>query len=335
MSVLAAKSVAALVVVLVAVLVDKSVVLALAAVVSAATLSAVLASAVVTAATSPAPLAASKPAPAQTCKPSCPPLPTSSLRSRRHPRPSRAPTSSTSWTSSACRSTYRGLITGPLGKKETIEGLGGCDLMIGVLTGLKAQTDAFFKAFGGISSDVHIGIGSNLADVNVDAFAKLLGRIRARFNSGLVGLLNAHNGLLLRTGNWAFTTLQPIIATLFLNLIKNHSCCMPPATEATPPHAVIHDARCGNLVINQHAQLCAAALPPRTHLVITEIPGFMEGAHLNRGPGTEFLRHVERSGVIALSIQSFWREVGGRIDWDGDAGVGSLSRTTMMSEHCT
>ncbi|KAK8051256.1 hypothetical protein PG993_002641 [Apiospora rasikravindrae] len=194
---------------------------------------------------------------------------------------------------------------------------------------------------------------------------------------GLVGLPNAGKSTLLRAltnsrarvGNWAFTTLQPNIGTVVLDSNKGRRLYTPPAPKRPQPHAVINDARYGNVVISQHAQIGAGA-PPRTRFTVADIPGLIEGAHLDRGLGTEFLRHVERAGVLAFvvdlgkgdaveALKSLWREVGlyarmreeerqerevgGRIDWDGDAGVGSMGyggsvagsqpQTTMMSEY--
>ncbi|KAK8079807.1 obg family GTPase CgtA [Apiospora hydei] len=195
--------------------------------------------------------------------------------------------------------------------------------------------------------------GERAVSMQIEFELKLLADV------GLVGLPNAGKSTLLRAltnsrarvGNWAFTTLQPNIGTV--------------------PHAVINDARYGNVVISQHAQIGAGA-PPRTRFTVADIPGLIEGAHLDRGLGTEFLRHVERAGVLAFvvdlakgdavdALKSLWREVGlyarmreeerqerevgGRIDWDGDAGVGSMGyggggggaashpQTTMMSEY--
>ncbi|KAK6827858.1 GTP-binding protein Obg [Apiospora arundinis] len=193
---------------------------------------------------------------------------------------------------------------------------------------------------------------------------------------GLVGLPDAGKSTLLRAltnsrarvGNWAFTTLQPNIGTVVLDSNKGRRLYTPPPPKKPQPHAVINDARYGNVVISQHAQI-GAGPPPRTRFTVADIPGLIEGAHLDRGLGTEFLRHVERAGVLAFvvdlskgdaieALKSLWREVGlyarmreeereerevgGRIDWDGDAGVGSMGyggsqsqngSTTMMSEY--
>ncbi|KAK6085728.1 GTP-binding protein obg [Seiridium cupressi] len=172
---------------------------------------------------------------------------------------------------------------------------------------------------------------------------------------GFVGLPNAGKSTLLRAltnsrarvGNWAFTTLQPNIGTVVLDNHKGRRRYTPPKPQPKPSHAVIHDARLGNVVINQLGQI-GPAPPPRTRFTVADIPGLIEGAHLDKGLGMEFLRHVERAGVLAfvvdlakadavIALKALWREVGlyarmreqegkdreaeGRIDWEGDAGI--------------
>lgn len=175
---------------------------------------------------------------------------------------------------------------------------------------------------------------------------------------GLVGLPNAGKSTLLRAltnsrarvGNWAFTTLQPNIGTVVLDNNKGRRRYDVPKPKRPTPHAVINDARFGNVVIAQHEQI-GPEPTPRTRFTVADIPGLIEGAHLDRGLGTQFLRHVERAGVLAFvvdlskgdaveALKALWlevglyarmreeerqeREVGGRIDWEGDAGAGSM-----------
>lgn len=118
---------------------------------------------------------------------------------------------------------------------------------------------------------------------------------------GLVGLPNAGKSTLLRAltrsrtrvGDWAFTTLQPSVGTVVLDDNKGR-----PALRS------------------YHA-----GGEPRTGFTIADIPGLIEDAHLDKGLGLGFLRHVERAAMLAFvvdlsagdavkALRALWKEVG-------------------------
>lgn len=119
---------------------------------------------------------------------------------------------------------------------------------------------------------------------------------------GFVGMPNAGKSTLLRAlsnsrariGDWAFTTLQPNIGTVVLD--NNRGRPVLPATRSDGD--------------------------PRTTISFADIPGLVPDAHLDRGLGLDFLRHIERAQVLAFvvdlsspsdaveSLKQLWRELG-------------------------
>ncbi|KAH9242101.1 hypothetical protein K456DRAFT_1883879 [Colletotrichum gloeosporioides 23] len=174
--------------------------------------------------------------------------------------------------------------------------------------------------------------GERAVTMQIELELKLLADV------GLVGLPNAGKSTLLRAltnsrtrvGNWAFTTLQPNIGTVVLDNYKGRPVIKsykryPAAASSTGSHE--EEVR----------------VEQRTRFTVADIPGLIEGAHLDRGLGMEFLRHVERAAVLAFvidlsagpavkALDALWREVGlyaqmreeeerdrevdSRIDWD-------------------
>ena len=131
--------------------------------------------------------------------------------------------------------------------------------------------------------------------LNLELELKLLADV------GFVGLPNAGKSTLLRAlsksrarvGDWAFTTLQPNIGNIMLDHHRGR-----PRIQAKRPGG-----------------------EPRTRISVADIPGLVPEAHLDRGLGLGFLRHVERAQVLAFvvdlsagdavqAVKQLWHELG-------------------------
>ena len=63
-----------------------------------------------------------------------------------------------------------------------------------------------------------------------------------------------------------------------------------------------------------HPQIGIVEYPDEHRLVVCDVPGLIEGAHLNVGLGHEFLRHIERCKVLVLLLDMAGTD--GRTPWD-------------------
>ncbi|OJJ50049.1 hypothetical protein ASPZODRAFT_22745 [Penicilliopsis zonata CBS 506.65] len=114
-------------------------------------------------------------------------------------------------------------------------------------------------------------------------------------NAGKSTLLRSLTNSRTRVGNWEFTTLSPHIGTVVLDNHKGR-----PLVESSSP---------------------SSSSSSRPNFTIADIPGLVEDAHLDRGLGLGFLRHIERAGILAFVIdlsrgdpiaglKGLWHELG-------------------------
>jgi GTPase involved in cell partitioning and DNA repair len=194
--------------------------------------------------------------------------------------------------------------------------------------------------------------GEGAMSMEIELELKLLADV------GLVGLPNAGKSTLLRSisksrtrvGNWAFTTLQPNIGTVVLDNNKGRPVLTSyrKVSDASP-------SRDNAFNVPPGAQ---PEVERRTRFTIADIPGLIEGAHLDKGLGIAFLRHVERAGVLAFvldlgagnavaALKALWNEVGlyaqmreeeererkrqAAIDWSATAGTDAEDSTFWPS----
>jgi GTP-binding protein len=145
-------------------------------------------------------------------------------------------------------------------------------------------------------------------------------------DAGLVGLPNAGKSTLLRAlsrsrarvGAWPFTTLQPNIGTVVLDDYRGRRPPPPriiggargaPLSASSTTSSSSSTATSTNGIATAARARRTGALEgqedvdePRTRLTIADIPGLIEDAHLGRGLGLGFLRHVERARVLVFVV---------------------------------
>jgi GTP-binding protein len=137
---------------------------------------------------------------------------------------------------------------------------------------------------------------------------------------GLVGLPNAGKSTLTRAisnsrtriGDWAFTTLSPTIGTVILDNNVGRPLVRSGVPSSSSPGPSSHTS--------DSTTSTSTTIIPRQQFTIADIPGLIEDAHLDKGLGLSFLRHIERARILAFvvdlsagdavaQLKSLWKEV--------------------------
>ncbi|ETI25524.1 hypothetical protein G647_02297 [Cladophialophora carrionii CBS 160.54] len=137
---------------------------------------------------------------------------------------------------------------------------------------------------------------------------------------GLVGLPNAGKSTLTRAisnsrtriGDWAFTTLSPTIGTVILDNNVGRPLVRSGVPSSSPSPGPSTNA--------SDSTSTSTAIIPRQQFTIADIPGLIEDAHLDKGLGLSFLRHIERARILAFvvdlsagdavaQLKALWKEV--------------------------
>ena len=139
---------------------------------------------------------------------------------------------------------------------------------------------------------------------------------------GFVGMPNAGKSTLLRAisrsrarvGDWAFTTIRPNIGTMILD---------------------DHRGR-------PNPNISLPGDDPQTRITVADIPGLVQDAHLDKGLGHGFLRHIERAKILAFvvdlsrdpikTLKVLWNELVKFEDSPAPRGMGDRQPSASSSD---